>query len=76
MAIIYNHIRNYYNYILYIISREILWARQGESMANGWALNSMLERLKTELDATVQFWLQYSHDKECGSVFVPYRFSV
>lgn len=45
-------------------------------MANGWTLNSMLERLKTELDATVQFWLQYSHDKECGSVFVPYRFSV
>lgn len=51
-----------------------MWARPGETMANGWTLNSMLERLRAELDATVQFWLQYSHDKECGSVFVTYQF--
>ena len=38
-------------------------------MANGWTINSALERLKAELDSTMQFWLQYSHDKECGSVF-------
>ena len=40
------------------------------NMANGWTVNSALERLKAELDSTVQFWLQHSHDKECGSVFV------
>ena len=38
-------------------------------MSNGWTINSALERLKAELDSTVQFWLQYSHDKECGFVF-------
>ena len=37
-------------------------------MAN-WTINSALERLKAELDSTVQFWLQHSHDKEFGSVF-------
>ena len=36
--------------------------------SNGWTLNSVLERLKAELDSTVQFWLQHSHDNECGSV--------
>ena len=40
---------------------------------NSWTINSALERLKTELDCTVQFWLQHSHDKECGSVILlPY----
>ena len=40
------------------------------SMANGctWTLNSALDRLKAELDSTVQFWLKHSHDKECGCV--------
>ena len=38
-------------------------------MAKSWTIDSALERLKAELDSTVQFWLQHSHDKECGSVF-------
>ena len=40
----------------------------GGNMAHSWTLNSANERLKAELDSTVQFWLQHSHDKEFGSV--------
>lgn len=35
---------------------------------NNWTLNSALERLKAELDSTVHFWLQHSHDKKFGYV--------
>lgn len=38
-------------------------------MAKSWTIDSALERLKAELDSTLQFWLQHSHDKEFGSVF-------
>ena len=31
-----------------------------------WTLKSALDRLTSELDSVMQFWLKHSHDKQFG----------